>query len=160
MEHHELMMIGLAAVIVLGVAAQWLAARLGLPAILVLLGVGILAGPASQILMGQKLLDPDRLLEHLLYPVTSLSVAVILFEGGLTLNVRELREVGRVLWNLVTIGAVVAWAVITLAAIFILGFSWPPAVLLGAVLIVTGPTVIGPLLQHVRPTGPVNAILK
>ncbi len=160
LDHHKLLLIGLAAIVTLGVAAQWLAWRIRVPAILILLGVGIMAGPAAQMLLGYKLLDADQLLGPLVYPVVSLSVAVILFEGGLTLSLRELREVGRVVWTLVSLGAVVTWAVATVAAITLLGFSWQPALLLGAVLVVTGPTVIGPLLRHVRPTGHVNAILK
>jgi NhaP-type Na+/H+ or K+/H+ antiporter len=159
-DEHTKILSGLAGVIVLGVVAQWVAARARVPAIIMLLGAGLLVGPAAQGMLGHKLLDPEHLLGPLLYPLVSLSVAVILFEGGLTLNVRELREVGGVLRNLVTIGAAATWVTTTLAARYVLGFAWPPALLLGAILVVTGPTVIGPLLRHVRPVGPVGAVLK
>src|SRR3954451_12111592 len=111
-----------------------------------LLLCGLLVGPVPEVLghpfgPGHKLLDPDFLLGRGLYPVISLSVAVILFEGGLTLTLAELRQVGRVLRNLVTIVAAVTWMVTTVAARFILGLPWPLAVLLGAILVVTGPTV-------------------
>ena len=148
MDERKLILTGLTAVVVLGIVAQWLAWRLRLPAILLLLLFGMLAGPVPEAVLGHKLLDPDLLLGKMLYPVISLSVAIILFEGGLTLNVAELKQVGRVLRNLVTVGALVTWVCTTLAAGLILGFPWPLAVLLGAILVVTGPTVIGPLLRR------------
>jgi NhaP-type Na+/H+ or K+/H+ antiporter len=121
---------------------------------------GILAGPVPEAAAGHKWLDPDALLGKLLYPVISLSVAVILFEGGLTLNIAELRQVGRVLRNLVTLGAAVTWVTTTLAARLFVGLPWPLAILLGAILVVTGPTVIGPLLRHIKPVGQVGPVLK
>ncbi len=150
----EHVLVGLASVIVLGIGARWLAWRLRLPAILLLLLTGLAAGPASE------LLDPDALLGHLLLPIVSLSVATILFEGGLSLRLRELPHIGRVLRNLVSIGAAVTWFISTCAAFLLLDLSFSLAVLLGAILVVTGPTVIGPLLRDIRPTGPVGPILK
>ena len=144
----------LAGIIVLGVSAQWLAWRVGLPAILLLLLFGILAGPVT----GQ--FDPDAIFRELLLPVVSLSVALILYEGGLTLRMAELRRVGPVVRNLVSIGALVTWAVASIAAYFVLDLELSMSVLLGAVLIVTGPTVISPLLRHIRPTGSVGPVLK
>jgi NhaP-type Na+/H+ or K+/H+ antiporter len=162
LDKQHLILIGLTAVVVVGIAAQWLAWRARVPAILMLLLFGILAGPVPEAWGPgrHKLLDPDFLFGRGLYPVISLSVAVILFEGGLTLNLSELRQVGRVLRNLVTIGAAVTWVVTTAAARLILGLPWPLALLLGAILVVTGPTVIGPLLRHVKPVGQVGPILK
>jgi NhaP-type Na+/H+ or K+/H+ antiporter len=90
----------------------------------------------------------------------SLSVAVILFEGGLSLDIAELREIGKVLRNLVTIGVMVTWIASTLLARLLLDFDWALATLLGAVLVVTGPTVIVPLLRHVRPSPRVGSAIK
>jgi NhaP-type Na+/H+ or K+/H+ antiporter len=150
----------LAAILALGIAAQWLAWRCALPAILVLLLTGFAVGPLVELCGHPRLIDPDRLLGGLLQPVVSLAVAVILFEGGLSLDLRELKTTGHVIWKLVTIGAAVTWTVATLAAHLILGLVWPLAILLGAILVVTGPTVIGPMLRFVRPIGSVGSILK
>lgn len=94
------------------------------------------------------------------HPVVSLAVAMILFEGGLSLSVKEFRAIGGVVAWLVTLGAAITWLVGGLAAHWILGLNWPLAILLGAVLVVTGPTVIGPMLRFIRPTGQTGAILK
>ncbi|MCO6437938.1 MAG: sodium:proton antiporter [Phycisphaerae bacterium] len=139
---------------VLGVVAQWLAWRVGVPSILLLLVFGIAAGP------GLGWIRPDELLGPLLQPLVSLSVALILYEGGLTLSLRELPKIRGVLRNLVSIGAAVSWLVSGLAAHWIFGLEPSLAILLGAILVVTGPTVIGPLLRQMRPTGPGGTILK
>ncbi|QOJ13300.1 MAG: sodium:proton antiporter [Planctomycetia bacterium] len=144
----------LAAVILLGGAAQWIAWRLRLPSILLLLPIGVLAGPVS------GLINPDALFGPILLPIVALSVAMILFEGGLTLNFRDIRDSHRVVWNLVSIGVLITWALAGLAAHFILGLPPALAALFGAILTVTGPTVVGPLLQQVRPTGPAAGILR
>lgn len=144
----------LLAVFALAASAQWLAWVLRLPAILLLLLFGFLAGPVTQTIR------PDELFGGLLLPIVSLSVALILFEGGLGLNFRDLRGVGAVVRNLVTVGAVVTWAVAGLAAYFIVGLDAPLAVLLGAILSVTGPTVVLPLLDYVKPKGRVGPVLK
>jgi NhaP-type Na+/H+ or K+/H+ antiporter len=151
---------GFCLLIVLGIMAQWIAWRVRVPAILLLLAFGAIAGPASLSVFGHKFFDPDLLLGPLLQPIVALSVAIILFEGGLTLNISELTQVGGVVRNLVTIGAAATWLVISLAGWFVLGLPWQLAVLLGAILVVTGPTVVGPLLRHVRPVGRVAAALK
>ncbi len=151
---HETTLIGLAWIIALGVGAAWLAWRLRFPSILLLLLFGFLAGPVTGIL------NPDQLLGDLLAPVVSLSVAVILFEGGLSLHLKELREVGSVVRNLVSLGAVVTGIIAAGAAHIILDINLQISLLLGAILTVTGPTVIIPLLRHVRPTGQVGPILK
>ena len=150
----EEILIYLSAILVLGIVAQWLAWRLGLPSILVLLIFGLGAGPIA------GLLDPDRILGPLLVPLVSLSVAVILFEGGLNLKIDELREIGAVVRNLITVGVLVTWAMTSLGAYMILGLDPSIAVLLGSILVVTGPTVILPLLIHVRPSGRVGKIVK
>ena len=156
----EHVLVALAAVIVLGVGAQWLAWRLGIASILLLLVVGFLAGPVSGRVFGSPLLDPDALLGDMLLPFVSLSVALILFEGGLTLRFAELRESRAVVGKLVTVGAGVTWSLTALAAWLVLGLTPALSILLGAVLVVTGPTVIIPLLRAIRPAGRVGAVLK
>lgn len=150
----EHLLIGIASIIVFGVGAQWLAWRLRLPAILLLLALGFLAGPVA------GFIDPDLLLGDLLLPVVSVSVALILFEGGLSLRVADLKGFGGVVWNLVTVGVLATWVIGALGAHMILGLGLSLSVLLGAVLVVTGPTVIVPLLRHVRPVGHISSILK
>lgn len=146
--------IGLTAVIVLGGAAQWIAWRIRLPSILLLLIFGFVAGPVTH------LIDPDVLFGNLLRPFVAISVALILFEGGLTLNFRELEGKGKIVRNLVSIGLVITGVVATVAARWFVGLDWPLALLLGAILTVTGPTVIMPMLRHIRPKGSVATILK
>ncbi|PNG83825.1 K(+)/H(+) antiporter NhaP2 [Pseudomonas putida] len=135
-------------------ACQWLAWRLKLPAILFLLLAGILAGPA----LGW--LDPEALFGPLLMPLVSLAVALILFEGSLTLHLSQWREIGSVVHRLVTVGALVTWLVIALATHWLLGFDWPLAILFGTLTLVTGPTVIVPMLRVVRPKSAIANILR
>ncbi|MDO6461463.1 sodium:proton antiporter [Granulosicoccaceae sp. 1_MG-2023] len=151
---HEELLIQLAGVGVLAMAAQWLAWWVKLPAILFLLLLGLLAGPVT------GWLDPSALFGDLLFPFISLAVSVILFEGALTLHFAELRGIEKVVRNLVSIGLLVTWFVITLAAHYLVGFGWELSALLGAVLTVTGPTVIVPLLRTVRPRASVANILR
>ncbi|CAH0199918.1 MULTISPECIES: sodium:proton antiporter [Pseudomonas] len=141
----------------IGVAAlgcQWLAWRLKLPAILFLLLSGILAGP----ILGW--LDPQEMFGPLLMPLVSLAVALILFEGSLTLHLSEWKEIGSVVHRLVTVGALSTWAVITLATHWLLGFDWMLALLFGTLTLVTGPTVIVPMLRVVRPKASIANILR
>jgi NhaP-type Na+/H+ or K+/H+ antiporter len=154
------LLLALASVIVLGIGAQWLAWRLGVASILLLLVAGFLAGPVSGLVFGRPLVDPDELLGDLLAPFVSIAVALILYEGGLSLRLAELREARAAVWRLVTFGAAITWALTALAAWLVLDLSPAMAILLGAVLVVTGPTVIVPLLIHIRPSGRIGAILK
>jgi NhaP-type Na+/H+ or K+/H+ antiporter len=147
-------LIQLAAILVLGVMSQWVAWKVRLPSILLLLATGVFAGPIT------GWLKPDELFGQLLLPIVSLSVAVILYEGGLNLKLQELRSVGRVFVLLLTVGACISWASSAIAAHYILGFTWSVAALLGAILVVTGPTVIGPILRYLRLRGKVGALLK
>lgn len=156
----ESLMIGLSAVLVLGIGAQWFAWRLKLPAILMLLGFGFLAGPVPEAVWGEPWLDPDGLFGKMLFPIISLSVAVILFEGGLTLKLSELRKIGGAVRNLVSIGIATTWVLTTAAAHLLLRFDMPMSLLVGAIFTVTGPTVIGPLLRQVRPSGQLGPVLK
>lgn len=144
----------LAGIAFLAAIAQWAAWRARLPAILLLLVFGILAGPIAGVL------DPDALFGDLLFPVVSLSVAVILFEGSLTLKFAELREIGSTVRNLVTIGALITWIVTALTAHWAIGLDFDLALLFGAMVVVTGPTVIVPMLRTVRPVKRVANILR
>lgn len=147
-------LLSLVLILVLGVGATWLAWKFDLPSILLLLIAGFLAGPVA------GWIDPDALFGELLLPFVSFSVAIILFEGGLSLRTIELEEIGGVVRNLVTVGVVATWAVTAAAAYLLLGLGLDLSLLLGAVLVVTGPTVILPLLRHLRPKGHVGNVLK
>jgi NhaP-type Na+/H+ or K+/H+ antiporter len=144
----------LAGIGLLASACQWFAWWVKLPAILFLLLSGILAGPV----LGW--LDPDALLGSLLFPIVSLSVAVILFEGSLTLKFDEIKGLEQVVRRMVSTGMLSSWAVTTLATRWLLGFSWDLSLLFGAVTVVTGPTVIVPLLRTVRPSAHLASILR
>jgi NhaP-type Na+/H+ or K+/H+ antiporter len=128
----------------LGAAGQAAARHLRVPGIVVLLAIGIAAGPD-----GLDLVRPDRLGEALPLLV-SFAVAIILFEGGMSLDLRRLREQARPIRRLVTVGALVTTIGGALAARFLLGWPWPLAMLFGTLVIVTGPTVIQPLLRRIR----------
>jgi len=146
---------GLLALIgVLSLLCQWIGWKLHLPAILPLLLCGLLLGP------GLGILNPDQLFGDLLFPIISLGVAVILFEGALTLNFKEIKDHGRMVSHLVTIGAFITWVCITPAAHYLLGFDWKIAMLLGALVVVTGPTVIVPMLRTVNPKSNLASILR
>lgn len=147
-------LISLGAIGLGAIACQWLAWRLRLPAILFLLLAGICLGP----LLGW--LDPAALFGPLLFPVVSLSVAVILFEGSLTLRFQELTGIGSVVRRLVTVGLLATWAVITVTAHWLLDFPWDLALLFGTLTLVTGPTVIVPMLRVVRPKAAVANVLR
>ncbi len=151
---HEHIIRDLALIVVLGIAAQWLAWQLRLPSILLLLTFGFLAGPVTH------LLDPDELFSDLLFPFVSLSVGLILFEGGLTLKFSQIREVHRSVRNLISIGAAITWVLGSAAAYLVLDLGLALSVLLGAILVVTGPTVVIPLLRHVRPVRRVASVAR
>lgn len=151
MGHDQLLL--LAGVVAVGIVAQWVAWRLRLPSILVLLVIGAIAGSTGS-------LDPDELLGDLLFPVVSLSVGLILFEGSLGLGRRELRDAGRPAVLLCTLGAAATFVILWLTGRAVLDVDTGIAALIAANLIVTGPTVIGPLLQQVRPRGRVGSILR
>ena len=157
----------LALIVVLGIGAQWLAWRTRLPSILLLLVFGLLAGPvAFAIGLHETLshliipLDPEHMFGELLFPIVSLSVAIILFEGGLTLRFSELKGFERDTLRLIAIGVPITWVLTTLSAHYILQLDFKLAVLFGAILVVTGPTVIMPLLRQIRPIGKVGPLIK
>jgi NhaP-type Na+/H+ or K+/H+ antiporter/mannitol/fructose-specific phosphotransferase system IIA component (Ntr-type) len=147
-------LVSIALVIVLGVSAQWLAWRFRLPSILLLLLFGFAAGPVGGII------EPQALQGEWVFAFVSLSIGIILFEAGLTLRLDELREVGDAVRNLITVGVAVTWAGTAAGAYYVAGFGGELAVLIGALLTVTGPTVVVPLLHYVRPRGRVGTIAK
>lgn len=151
---NENALIEIASIAVLGIIAQWLAWRLRFPSILFFLIFGFIAGPVA------NLLHPDAIFGDLLLPIVSISVALILFEGGLSLRLSELREVGSVVIILIVVGAIITWIIASLSAYYILKLDLRISILLGAILVVTGPTVIGPLLSHIRPLKRIGTILK
>ena len=128
----------------LGVGSQWLAWRLRMPAIVLMLGAGLLAGPVFGII------DPGRDFGPMLAPMISIAVAIILFEGGLTLNFHKLRDAAKGVQRLVFVGAPVGWLLSTLALHYGAGLSWASSAVFGGIMIVTGPTVIAPLLRTAR----------
>ncbi|MGE5242275.1 MAG: cation:proton antiporter [Bacteroidota bacterium] len=142
MEHHVTQVLALVAT--LGIGAQWLAWRVQLPAIVLLVVFGLLAGPV----LGW--IRPDQDLGALFDPIVKIGVAIILFEGGLRLRFHELKQVAAGVLRLVTLGVILSFPLGSLAAHYIGGLSWPVALLFGAIVIVTGPTVIIPLLRHAR----------
>ena len=154
----------LAGVPFLGILAQWLAWYLRIPAILLLLVLGLSLGtfihPDMQLaeLIGQK--GNPEIGITLMTPLISLAVAVILFEGGLTLKFSELQDVGNVVFRLCSVGVVVCWGLTACLANLLLGFDFSMAALLGAILVVTGPTVISPLLRFIQPARKLGSIVK
>ncbi|MDO4263177.1 MAG: sodium:proton antiporter [Deinococcus sp.] len=146
--------VALPVIVALGLGAQILASRLKIPAILPLLLTGFLVGPLLH------LISPGTVMGSGLQTLTSLAVAVILFEGGLTLRFSDIAGHGRAVTRLISVGALVTWVLAASGAHFITGLNWGVAALFGALVIVTGPTVIAPLLQNIRPNPRVGGVLR
>ena len=146
---------GIGLIVVLGIGLQWLGRRIGVPSIVLLLAGGLVVGP------GLGAVEPDVILGDALFPVVSLAVGVLLFNGGLELDLAELPGVARQpVVRLVTVGALVTWLLASLAAHFVVREPVRVSFLLGAILIVSGPTVVGPLLRLARPRDPSDTILR
>lgn len=128
----------------LGVGAEWISNRLGLPSIVLFLVAGLLVGPATGVV------NPDQVFGNALFPVVSLGVSVVLFEGGMRLRFSGLRSVRLPILSLTTLGVLVSWSGGAVLAWWILDFSPEVALLLGGILIVTGPTVVIPLLRDLE----------
>lgn len=141
----------LALVIGVSVACQWVAWRLKIPSILLLLIVGF--G------IGQVVRADDVLGHDLLFDGVGILVGVILFEGSMGLRLRQVRGLGRPVRRLTSVTVVIAWVLIAAAA-WLLGFDIRVALLIGAILVVTGPTVINPILRSLRPTKRVASLLR
>ncbi|MCA8971307.1 MAG: sodium:proton antiporter [Planctomycetes bacterium] len=140
----------LVGIVATGVAAQWLASRMRFPALLLLLLAGLFLGPVARHFELPIAIDPQTIFGDLLRPLVSLSVAVVLFEGGMSLKFAEARRHGGAVWRLIVSGLVVGFIATTLAAVYIANLSWATAATLGAILVVTGPTVILPMLRAAR----------
>jgi NhaP-type Na+/H+ or K+/H+ antiporter len=138
----------IAVVGILGIGAQWLAWRTGWPAIVLMLLAGFMAGPVSSYVFGAPLIDPEAAFGDLLEPMVAIGVALILFEGGLSLDFRELRLAGPAVLRLATIGVAFGWLFGSLAGHYVAFLEWPVAILFGGILVVTGPTVVMPLLRQ------------
>ncbi|WP_116771552.1 cation:proton antiporter [Maribacter litoralis] len=161
-------MLELAGIIILGILAQWVAWRLKLPAILPLILIGLIVGPLSTLYTedGSKIIEPiwngDKGLfpGEGLYYFVSLAISIILFEGGLTLKRSEIRNIGPVITKLITLGSLTTFFGAALAAYFLFGLSWQLCFLFSALIIVTGPTVITPILRNIPLKKDISAILK
>ncbi|MCM4172474.1 cell shape-determining protein [Arenibacter sp. TNZ] len=161
-------MVELAGIIVLGIIAQWVAWRFKLPAILPLILIGLLVGPISTLFTedGTKLIRPiwnkteGLFLGESLYHFVSLAIGVILFEGGLTLKRSEVARVGPVITKLITVGSAVTFFLAGTAAHFIFDLPWQISFLFSALIIVTGPTVITPILRNIPLKKDLSAVLK
>lgn len=146
-------------ILALGVTCQWLAWRMKLPSILLLLVVGFGFGRISGVVIDDFLAAGDGMNSPLL-SVVGLFVAIILFEGGLTLKFKELKESGLPILRLCTVAVALSCALTTLFMTQVLGYDWRIAALIGSILTVTGPTVIAPLLRHINPTRKMASIVK
>lgn len=161
-------MLELAGIIILGIIAQWAAWRLKLPAILPLLLIGLFVGPISTLISedGTKWIEPIWNGEEGLFPgeslyyFVSLAISIILFEGGLTLKRDEIRNVGPVITKLISIGSLVTFIGAGLAAYWIFGLSLQISLLFSGLIIVTGPTVISPILRNVPVKRDISTVLK
>ncbi len=162
-------MTALAGIIILGIVAQWIAWRFKIPAILPLIVIGLLVGPlATEFITkdGSKLIEPiwngkqGLFAGETLYYFVSLAISIILFEGGLTLKLDEVKNIGNVITRLITLGSAVTFFGAAIAAHYIFNLSWEISFLFSALIIVTGPTVITPILRNIPLKKDVSAILK
>lgn len=141
----------IAVMVLASAACQLLGARLQVPSVVPLLAAGLALG---------TVIDPDELFGDLLFDAVGIGVAILLFEGGTGLNWRQLTAGRSTVVGLVTIGAAVAWAVATFTVLLVLDIETELGVLIGAILVVSGPTVVIPLLRVVRPREPTGSILR
>lgn len=162
-------MLELAGIIILGILAQWFAWRFKIPAILPLILIGLLVGPiAAEFLSdnGEKWIEPIWDGKKGLFPgeglyyFVSLAISIILFEGGLTLRRNEIKNVGPVITKLITIGTAITFFGAGFVAHYIFNLSWELSFLFSALIIVTGPTVITPILRNIPLKKDVSAVLK
>src|SRR5699024_9464422 len=129
-------------IVVLGAGSQWLAWKFRFPAIVVMSVAGLLLRPILGVM------DPSESFGAIYSPMISLAVTLILFEGNLSLSAKELRGLGRPVIRIATIGAFIAWILGSLTAHYVAGLSWTVAFVIGGLFVVTGPTVIMPLLRQ------------
>lgn len=164
-------MLELAGIIILGILAQWVAWKFKIPAILPLILIGLLVGPIAAEWFsedGTKWIEPIWNEEQEiglfpgdgLYYFVSLAISIILFEGGLTLKRSEIKNVGSSITKLITLGSMVTFFGAAIASHFIFGLSWEICFLFSALIIVTGPTVITPILRNIPLKKDVSTVLK
>lgn len=156
-------MIELASILVLSVFAQWLAWKIKVPAILPLILIGLFLGPLSTFFTedGSKIFSGDSIFSgDFLFSFVSISVGVILFEGGLTLKISEIRSQANVVRNILIFGPIFTLIGGGFAAHYLMGLDFQYAFLFGALIIVSGPTVVMPILKNVKPNLNINTILK
>ncbi|WP_435270038.1 cation:proton antiporter [Streptomyces sp. 1222.5] len=147
-------LLGVGLTVALAVGCQILASRLRIPALLLLLPAGFTAGA----LTGD--IHPDQLLGPAFSPLVSVSVAIILYDAGLGLDLRHLRGATRaVVVRLMVLGVVLTWGAVVLLGPDLLGVPVAVASMIGVILVVSGPTVVGPLLEHVRPSEKARRVL-
>lgn len=144
----------LAFLIFIGLFSQWIAWRFRMPAIVIMSVAGLIIGPFT------GLVEPNETFGPIFQTVISLAVAVILFEGSLSLDFREIRDFKRSILRISTVGAAIAWIAGTVAAHYVAGLSWPVAFVIGGLFVVTGPTVILPLLRQAKLKERPAAVLK
>ena len=151
-------MVELAGIIILGILAQWVAWKFKIPAILPLILIGLLVGPIAAEFInddGSKWIEPIWNGKKGLFPgeglfyFVSLAISIILFEGGLTLKRSEIRTVGPVITKLITVGAAVTFFGAAVLAHYLFDLSWDLCFLFSGLIIVTGPTVITPILRNI-----------
>lgn len=161
-------MIELSGIIILGILSQWVAWRLKLPAILPLILIGLFVGPISTLFSedGSKWIEPvwngskGLFPGDSLYSFVSLAIGIILFEGGLTLKRNEISKVGPVILKLISLAAIITFIGGGLAAHFVFGLSMEVSFLFSALIIVTGPTVIAPILRNIPLKKEISTVLK
>lgn len=162
-------MVELAGIIILGILAQWVAWKFKIPAILPLILIGLLVGPIAAEFInddGSKWIEPIWNGKKGLFPgeglfyFVSLAISIILFEGGLTLKRSEIRNVGPVITKLITVGATVTFLGGAVLAHYLFGLSWDLCFLFAGLIIVTGPTVITPILRNIPLKRDVSTVLK
>ncbi|MDT0552189.1 cation:proton antiporter [Urechidicola vernalis] len=162
-------MLELAGIIILGILAQWVAWKFKIPAILPLILIGLFVGPfAAEFLSsdGTKWIEPIWNGEEGLFPgsglfyFVSLAISIILFEGGLTLRMSEIKNVAPSISKLITLGSLVTFFCAGIAAHHLMQLSWEMSFLFSALIIVTGPTVITPILRNIPLKKDVSTILK
>jgi NhaP-type Na+/H+ or K+/H+ antiporter len=139
---------------VIGMAAQWFAWRFRIPAIIILLIAGLILGPVT------GLLSPSTTLGPMVRPMVAVAVAIILFEGGLSLDFRGLRAASEAIWRIVVFAAPLMWLAIACAAHYVGKLTWPTAAVIGGILVVTGPTVVQPLLRTAKMDAVPSAVLR
>jgi len=147
-------LLGLGLIIGLGISLQWLARAIKIPGIILLLPAGMIVGPVL------GLVKPFEIFGDSLFPIVTLGVGILLLKGGFELRIRDLKlNVNKAVWRLVTIGVLITLTLGTLAILIILKVPFILALLLASILVVSGPTVVGPILQFARPKEPVGSVL-